>query len=341
MLSATIKYGAIRAKVMALYGQMLDRADIDRLCGCGSLSDFASVLRSCRGWGERLSMLTSRPDEEKLKETVRDRVYEDYGKIWSFCSLADKKLLTFTVNKAEYSALLYALRRLRTGESHFNSAAVDFLSKYGSLDMAALKSCEDYSELLAAAGKSIFAPILRSLETDGISGLPDYREASVALENAYYREMFSYVDKKYSGQGKRNLEELLGTEADWLNVVSILRVLRYFPASAARGESLLIPVSQRLKPALAKKLFMSRSPEEAISVLSGTLLGKSLADADLSRPEKLYSSAMEAFCRKLIRLPEPNICTAQAYLTLRELECEKLVRIIEAISCGADPYSAV
>ena len=341
MLSATIKYGAVRAKVMALYGRLLDRADMDRLCACGSLSDFAAVLRGFEGWNESLSSITSRPDGEKLKEAVKDRVYEDYRKLWSFCSLSDKKLLVFTVSRAEYSVLLYTLRRIRTGEPYTGSVTSEFLEKYGSLDMSAIQACGDYAGLLAAAAKSVFAPTLKALETDPDSGLPDYRDAAVALENAYYRELFSYVDKKYGGSGKRQLEELLGTEADWLNVVSILRILRHFPDSASRGDSLLIPVSHRLKPPLIKKLLAARSPEEAVSILNGTPMGKSLAAAGIDRLEKLYSDAMEAFCKKLIRLPEPNICTAQAYLTLRELECEKLVRIIEAISCGVDPYSAV
>lgn len=341
MLSATIKYGAIKAKVMAMYGKLLDGDAIGRLCSCVSLSDLAAALRGCEGWGDSLGSLTARPDADKLKEIVRGRVYEDYGKLWSFCSLSDKKLLIFTVHRAEYSALMHTLRRIKSSQTHMNSAETEFLSRHGSLDVSALNACGDYGGLLSAAEKSIFSATLRALEPDSKSGLPDYSAAAVALENAYYCETFSHIAKSGGGLGQRKLEELLGVEADWLNLVSILRILRHFPASVSRGEELLVPIFHQLKPPLVKKLLAAGSPEGAAAVLSGTSMGRLLTPEDISQPGKLYAAAMEAFCRKLVRLPEPNICTAQAYLTLRELECDKLVRIIEAISCGADPYTAV
>lgn len=340
MLKSTIKYGAVRAKVLAMYSRVMGNEEIARLCACSSLSDFAAVLRGFPGWGEELAKI-SRPTAESLKDAVKNVLVRDYEKLWSFCSLEDKELLSFMLRRGEAEAILHCLRRLRSGGPPMSGAAADMLREKSPLDMDALGSCADFSGLKEAAAKTIYASALAGLKPSGEKGLPDYREASLAVENAYYSGMFSQVGKRASGRNLTLLSELIGTQADWLNIVSILRLLKYYPSAASEGGALLIPVSRKLKPALAEKLLASGSPEAALAILGSTPLGKKLPQADPGRPERMFTRAMEDFCRKLIRLPEPTVCTAQAYLTVRELECGKLTRIIEAIDRGADPHGAL
>lgn len=340
MLKATIKYGAVRAKVLAMYSRVTGDEDMSRLCACSSLPDFAAVLRSLPGWGEELARV-SKPTVKSLKEAVKNGLVRDYEKLWSFCSLEDKELLSFMIRRGEADAILHRLRTLRSGGPSMNGAAAEMLRSKSPLDMNALESCGDFSGLREAASGTIYAPALAGMAPSGEKGLPDYRQAAVAIENAYYGGMFSQVGKRASGRNRQLLSELIGAQADLLNLVSILRLLKYYPAAASEGGALLIPVSRKLKPTLAERLLASGSQEAALAILEGTPLGKSLPQADLSRPERLFTRAMEDFCRKLIRLPEPSVCTAQAYLTVRELECGKLTRIIEAIDRGADPFSAL
>lgn len=341
MLSATMKYGAVRAKVMALYGRMLGEENIRRLCSCANLTELVAVLHTCPEWSDNPALTGYAPSAEKLEDMVESSLVRDYISLWHFCSVEDKVFLSFILRRQEMEAILQKLRSFHGSSRPLNPDIEKLLRRKGDLDLDSLSQSRDYSELMSAAKKTVYFPALASLRPQRDSELPDYRRVSMVLENECFRHLFSYVGKNTEGRSRILLTELIGAEADLMNLVSILRIIKYFPASAAEGTSLLIPVHNNLKPQMAEKLMKAKSCEEAMSMLSGTSLGRMAQGLDFSRPERIYSVCLGALCHKLLIMPEPSVCTAQAYLTLKELECDKLMRIIEAISCGANPASAV
>jgi len=341
MLSATIKYGAARAKVMALYGRMLTEDNFTRLCACGSLSEAAAVLRSCPGWADKPALAVPAPSEKVLKDAVEGALIKEYASLWSFCSRQDREFLSFILRRGELEAILLKLQTFRWDCPPMNPSMEKLLRDSSSLDMEALAAAKDYPGILAAAKRTIYAPAMNALKPARDSELPDYRKLSVSLENECYRNLFSYVGKNAGGRNKLLLTELLGTEADLLNLVNIMRIIKYFPDSASEGSSLLIPVYNKLTPRLAERLMTAGTWEEAKAMMAGTSLGRMAEKLDFKQPERAYIQSLESFCRRLIRLPEPSVCTVQAYLTLKEQECKRLMRIIEAIDCGADPARAL
>lgn len=348
MLSSTMKYGAIRAKVMAMQGKMLSEDDFNRLSECADISDVINFLRNHRGWNETILRLPSPVAPEKLKAAVADRVWQENEKLYRFSDINDKVFLRFAAAKGEYELILSALRRLGSpdnaeqdsdGDNEHRTA--DFLKNKSSVDTKALETCTSWHELLEAVSRSIFAEGLNGIQTDPKTQLPNYSEACVLLENTYYREVFSFAAKKYKGLGQKRLKELLGREADYLNIVSLLRLHRYFPNSLQKGDKLLIPISYRLKPEMTSALMNAQNEAEAADLLKDTIYGQSFKEADGERLESIYEKAMSEFCRKLVNTEEPSACTAPAYLVLKELECRKLIRVIEAISVGVDPKNAI
>jgi len=126
-----------------------------------------------------------------------------------------------------------------------------------------------------------------------------------------------------------------------LNIISLLRLQRYFPGSLEKADRLLIPIHYRLSPALTEAIISARNEAEALELLKKSKYGQSFSDISGSRLESVYENAMSGFCRKLIRVAEPSVCTAQAYLALKEIECKRLLRVIEAVKCGIDPEKAL
>lgn len=348
MLKSTMKYGAIRAKVMAMQGKMLSKDDFNRLCECTDISDAANFLRNHKGWDETISKIASPITPEKLKAAISERVWTENEKLYRFSDINDKSFLRFLASKGEYGLILSALRRLGSpdtgsfaSDSDTESRTAEFLDVKTTVNTRALETCTSWRELLDAVSRSIFADALRDLEVDAATQLPNYSDASVLLENAYYREVFSYVTKKYNALGKMKIKELLGREADYLNIVSLLRLHRYFPGSLDKAGKLLIPISYKLSPEMIGALANAQDEAEALSLLKETKYGQSFSDMNGVRLEAIYENAMSDLCRKIVNTGEPSACTAPAYLTLKELECRKLVRVIESISAGVDPKSAI
>lgn len=342
MIRARMQYGAVYAKVMAMCGKMLKDEDWRRLCECKSVVEICAFLRNHKGWSETMSALPSSPSLGMLHAAVRKKAYEDCEKLYKFLPIEDKKYLRLTICRAEYDFLLDALREKGAVERLPKTIELtDFIRKNSAVDIDALEQSKNFAGVLTAAEGSIFYKPLSELKINADTGKPNYCEVGIVLENAYFKANFSFITKKYKGLGKKKLEETLGLEADLLNVVSIIRLLRNFPASIEQADELLIPISSHLKPELLYSLKAAKSESEALDLLRKSPFGKHLEGVDTSNIESLYYKSMEKFCRKLVKTAEPDIGVLQAYLVLKELECSKLNRVIEAVNSGVDPKSVV
>lgn len=345
MLKATMRYGAVRAKVMAMQGKLLSEDDFAHLCESNSFSDIVSYLRGHKGWGAIIAELPAPVMPEGLTQAVSNSVWRDSEKLYRFCDVEDKTFLRFFICWGEYKFILATLRRLGSENSDEKEPPKEpppIFSKFKkSLNIAALAASTNWDELLSAVSGSIFESKLRVLDVDPKTHLPNYREVSVLLENSYYRELFSYISKKYGGLGKIKLQELLGREADLLNIISLLRLQRYFPGSLEKAKSLLIPIHYRLRPVLAEAIIRARNETEALELLKKTQYGQNFSDINGNRLESIFEKAMSDFCRRLIRVTEPSTCMVLAYLAIKEIECKRLLRVIEAVQCGIDPKKAI
>lgn len=338
MLRARMEYGAVSAKVLALYGRLLTQEDWRRIYDCAAPSDVLAILRTQAGWSACVSELPQNADAESIKNAIRGKPHRDFERLYRFCSLGDKELLRALLCGEEYSFILFALRCLYSGESvKLPAETTDFMRAHSGMKIELLEQASDFAGLKAAVEGSAFAETLEQLTPEQKTGLPDYSEAGVALERSYYRYAFANVSKRYKGTGREQLTRLLGTQADLLNIVGILRLHRSFPGSLQSADGLLVPVCGRLKPKLTQKLLSARSEAEAVELLRETSFAPYFEEYKSEQLDRLYERAMDSFCRRLVKLPEPSICVAVAYLTLSRQESARLIRTIEALGYGIRP----
>lgn len=336
MLKAGMKYGAIKAKIMAMKGKMLKKDELSSLEKCTEMPELINILRNNRSWSETISSLPSALTSDKLKAAVRGKVPTEIRRIAKFADKRDRDFLLLLACESEYELILSALSRLGSGKGSEGSFApidrqVFLLNSKASAYAAAIENSGSWDELTETVSGGIYAKAVRSLEPDRKTGLPDYIKASVLLESTYNKEIFSYAAKKYKGRPGAALRELLGREADWLNIVSLLRLHRYFQSSLKTAAGLLIPISYRLKSELRNEVINARTEAEAVEILRSNGFEIEFCDIENEALESVYEEAISAFCSKFIKLTEPGAATAPAYIILKEIECKRILRIIEAI----------
>lgn len=160
-------------------------------------------------------------------------------------------------------------------------------------------------------------------------------ELGIGCYTTIFREL------KRSGDIAKPLLKLIALEADLLNINSLLRLHHSFPASLPNAQELLIPVKGQLSPELVERLIAAHDEDEARVILGNSVWSKYYPrDAEI-KLERQFENIMEAFCRKLITMSEPNPCMAQSYISLREIERDRVIRIIEAIHYGIDPHKVL
>ena len=334
-----MNYGAISAKVHALYGKMLTDGDWKRMCEMRNVNDAVSFLKTQPGWQKAAQRIpTGEIPISEVANALRTQVLSEFERLFAFGSREDKRFLLFMVYKAEERRILSAYNKLIAIRETFKSEETPSeILKRSKLDFSALNTARTYKDIIEASKGTIYYNTLSGIEINPDTGLPKYTSISVLLENKYYAEFYKYLNKDFSGLGKNILINSLGTEADILNAIHILRIRRYFPASIPAVNELIIPVSRHLSKKTIAEIVNASSEEAAIAIIKETPIGKYFSAFDNADLEKRYEAAMTTFCRKLIGTGQPTICVVQAYLTLKRIESERLIRVIEAIHYDVNP----
>ena len=241
-------YGALSAKIRALYGKRLRADDFARLAGLKNEAELLEALRQHPGWSRALSLVPpgawSYVGRVEMEGALRDELRLEYRSLSYYVPREDKPLMQFQLRAAERSALLAALRRLKTGRYAKEPPPTSAVPLRLRLDEGALASCTSYDQLLDAARDTIYAPVLRHLRPSRDGALPDFTLAEAALRTAYFSHLYRIVHRQYTGRTQKVLLRALGEQIDLLNIIHVLRLKTYFPQT----EPLSLPPQPRLHP---------------------------------------------------------------------------------------------
>ena len=330
------QYSAITAKVRAMYGRRLTKDDFERMRTLKSVAEVADYLRTTPAWGPVISSLPRDVHRGALEKALREQLHSEYVKVFRFSSLQDKKLLRFLLRRIDYEQILVAMRRLVSENPPVVTADVpEMYYKYSTINYSALKKCTDYPGLLAAIRDSIYYEPLRSLMPSKQSGLPDYTKANVILQSTYYTAYLKYVKENMPASSRMLLEQSVGEEIDFLNILHVLRIRKYFPESEKNPLDFVFPLYFKLNAEFFRKLAEAPDEKAALDLIRSSYYGKLFRErGNFQYLEQYYSLWEYTFNRKQILMGPPSIYVPLAYLTLKELEIRRLISTVESIRYG-------
>lgn len=331
MISDFSKYGAISAKVHAMYGKRLRESDWEALESMRSVSSVVSYLKKHPGWEKPLSELpiagVSRGEIEKI---MRETLMDEYIKLYKFAATDDKSYMLYPVYKFEYGAILARLRSLKSGFTAATPFVVsDFYHKKSKLNYTVLSIADSWNAILSAVKNTIYYQTLLNAQPPHIAGLPDYTAVSLLVEGRYYEVMNKLVSNKYKSKMKSIFLKALGQEIDLLNLIHIMRLKRYFPESPLAPDTMLFPVSYKLRRSFFDQIIAAPSYESALMLMKDTYYGKFFSTHSFEKIEDYYQRQIFIFNKGQLLRAAPSPYTSTAYLILREFEIKRLSGVIE------------
>lgn len=326
------KYEALATKVKAMYGRRLRYDDFSRMAAMPDVPAVLDYLRQTP-WAPAIDALDARPQNRAALEAVlREQTREEYVRLNAFVPREDRALLAYPVRMAELEGIMGTLRRLKAGQT-LEPVPSRFLL-HSRMDPAQLTACTDFDALTAAAEHTIYATALRRLRPEEEGGLPDYQVAESLLRTVYFSSFFRLARQHRNPEIRNDFLQTLGTQVDLLNIIHILRLKRYFPDLTTRLPY-LFPFHCHMTPAQLSALAAAPSLEAAFGLLGQTRYAQAFQEVEVSEVEDYYRQAMYRLHRRQVLTGPPSVCTAAAYLHLKEAEVSALINVIESVNYGA------
>ena len=343
-MTAEMAYGALSAKVRALYGKRLRSDDFARLAARRSEAEILDELRQHPGWSRALALVPPGAwgyvGRVEVERALQEELRLEYQSLAYYVPREDKPLMQFQLRAAERSAILSALRRLKAGLSPREAPPPPRIALHSRLDEAAAAACTTYDQLTEAARDTIYYSALRRLRPPRTDELPDFTRADAVLRTAYYAHLLRIVRSQYQGRTQKVLLRAIGEQIDLLNILHILRLKTYFPQTPREDYAgVLFPFQYRLTMDFLRRLCEAPGAEGAYELLRESTYGDCFDETAVDAVEEYYQRAVFRFNKRQLSAVPPSIYTAIAYLELKELELGVLVNVIESVKYGV-PYHA-
>ena len=153
-------------------------------------------------------------------------------------------------------------------------------------------------------------------------------ELEVKLDKYYFKKIFKSVENN------KELENLIGTEIDLLNIITIYRSNMYFNYTEEEIKNILIPINYKINKKDISELINSTDFEEIIKILEKTPYKNTFKDENNIEHDKnkfLYDMYIKYFREKLF-----NLCTVFCNINLIDIEIKNIINIIEGIRYNID-----
>ena len=336
MSSVLNNYGAMTAKIKAMYGRRLRYEDFSAMAAMTSVPAVLDYLRRT-GWAPAMERLDQLPlNRANLEATLQEQTRLEYVRLLNFVPRSDKVLLSFPIRLAELHGILVALRRLKAGRILNVLPLPDRFLVHSGMDYHLLSACTEFSGIVTAAAGTIYAHALRQLQPDQPGGLPEYNVTEMVLYSVYFSRLYQAINRTYGGEVRSVLLKGLGQQIDLLNIIHILRLKVYFP-----GEQdclpFLFPFHYRMKPGQLRELAGCATVQDALGRLQSSPSASAFreaAEGGIGQVERFYRTAMYQFHRHQVISGLPSIGTAVSYLHLKDAEMSALVNVIESVNYG-------
>ncbi|MDR1157128.1 MAG: V-type ATPase subunit [Oscillospiraceae bacterium] len=334
MLGQLIDYSAVATKVRAMYSRRLMPEDYLKIASFKRVSEVVAYLRNHPGWRGALSGSQEETRRSPLEAALRHYLLEESLSILHYISREDRFLSNNRVLLTEMEQIMLFLRYARAGradEYHFD--APPFFDRHSRIHYSMLSKAATYEDMLAAVRETNFyTPLARLPLTE--EGFPNYTTVETVMRSHYYRALLDMIGARYHGKTLAVLNESVGVEVDMINIMTLMRVRRYFSHQLGDVLSMLIPAHYKLTPAFIREMYTAATEEDAWGLLCASPYGKFFSSHVYTHIEEYYYQFLYEFNRRALSGASPSVYTPLAYLSLRQVELKNLINVIECVRYG-------
>jgi len=340
MSSETIKYGAAAAKVRAMYGKRLRREDFEQIAGMKSVPEVAAFLRNQPLWGGALDAVdVNTLSRDKLEHILKRHFLLTYLRLFGYVEREEQALLRFPVLMVENEEIMRFMRLAMNGRAdRYTYDLPAYFNHYSKIHYERLSAAVTYDDMLGAVrGTEFYESLVHIRPEDG--GFPTYLEVETVVRRYNFRSRCRLAEKK-GGKAGALLREAIGVQADWINILLIMRFLENYQCLIPNITTYLLPGGAHLDAADLRVLYSAESTGKMRELLfRHKRYGRFLRERqDLGmHMEILARLYQQRFFRKHIVMEMPSLFTPVAFYHLFDNELRNLIHSVECVRYRLTP----
>lgn len=336
MRNSLLNYGGIITKVRAMGSHLMKREDYTQIASLETPQEFVNFLKSTPDFEE----LFEEYDESKLhraqiEQILTNSIHLSYAKLYRFANQEQRRALYFIFFRFEVNVLKVCLQRLFNEEESYDLLLFDsFFERHSKLAVNELATARTIEEFISHLQNTEYYPLFQKLYNTHHDSLQDYE---VQLDIYYFTKSWKLIDRILTGQNKKAITAIMGTQIDLLNMQWIYRSKKFYDIDTGKILASIIPVQYKVSKETLIKMIECVSIEELLRLMKATYYHKvyqivdtpSIEVASQKTLTKMYSS----FASKYSASMAPVIC----YLYEKEVELDKLTTALECIRYRLEP----
>ncbi|NLL92738.1 MAG: V-type ATPase subunit [Clostridiales bacterium] len=333
-MGSLTQYSGLTTKIRAMKGHLLTKDEYLKLAELSSVSEFVDNLKKYKYYSEIFADIDSaevhRGTMEKL---LIYGVYKDYGKIYNFANINQRKFLKLYFIRYEVNLIKRAISGLNYEDnlSYYDQAEVLF-SKYSDIDISSVYNAKNVEGIIEALKGTIYFEPLKQVQSYVDPQTFDY---AMTLDLFFFKYAWR-KRKQFKGSEFKSVTDSIGSEVDSLNILWIYRAKKYYRLDSAKIYEIIIPVYFRLKKDQVRALVEASDYNEFKDIIKKTAFGRYLEDADFDKEnlDRAYKKVIEKLYNKYFKLDPYSLSAINSYLYSKQEEVHRLISIAESIRYG-------
>ncbi|MEG0962494.1 MAG: V-type ATPase subunit [Lachnospiraceae bacterium] len=151
------------------------------------------------------------------------------------------------------------------------------------------------------------------------------------IDTTYFVKTWQSIHKFFTGKMKQVLQEIFGTQIDWLNIMWMYRAKCFFHQQPEEITQMLIPVHYRLKKSEFQQMLDTEKIEEFIHILSNTVYFKGKEALVKMQDDISYHEVMRKMYQKTCSKYPASMAPIFQYFYDKEQEIQHLTTALEGI----------
>lgn len=164
-----------------------------------------------------------------------------------------------------------------------------------------------------------------------------FQTMSSEVDAAYFVRIWKEIGRFSDKKAQSILQEIFGTQIDWLNIMWIYRAQHFFHQKPESVRTILIPVHYKVRKEEISQLLETEFSEEFEEILRNTVYFRGKGETVKIQDEISYHQVMEKMYRRICRREPFSMAPVLYYFYLKELEIAHLTTALEGIRYQLPP----